>query len=268
MRNYADKMREEFRSKLFVDDTNAIPPARTFRVRVPCGIAHPGLCPHKTPTIFNDGLRVMHNLETFCKDHCVCGTTLLISSTPARKQLYVTVGYIRQSDPFVVVVVECRRIGDSVLLCEALDGDLRPLLFSEVAAEFLLTGRLDSIVAKIVTATGLPHTSREVIVTGFEEEREVLVGELAPLGKAKADQVDKGLFDEEMSKFAQGFKRVAAGGHRPQRAPRRGNSCRGGCCLLLHGSLPPLLHAVRAEAIHEVVGRYARLGYGQSGRAG
>ena len=56
MRKYSPLLRESFNSNIIVDDADDIPKKKRCQVRMPCGIAHPGLCPQKTPAIFHSGV--------------------------------------------------------------------------------------------------------------------------------------------------------------------------------------------------------------------
>ena len=230
MRNYVDIMRKEFRDDIVVEDSpeSGIPAGRVFRVRVPCNLAHPGLCPHKNAAIFAQGIHIMHNLETFCLQRCVTGSILLLSSQPETKDMYLAVGYIRKVSPFVVVVARLHLEGeDRLLLSESEDGDLVPMLFSEVAAEFLRDGAT-SLRAQIVNVASLPHTAREVIKGQLDEQHEVML-EHVKLSKIKADKVKQADDDEAFGRIAAGFRNLQVGRRKPVRGRQgqRGFESRG-----------------------------------------
>eukprot|EP00969_Alexandrium_andersonii_P227131 10031216-Alexandrium_andersonii.AAC.1 len=53
---YGPELRAAFQKKLVVKDSQAVPSNMKLSSRQPCGVAHPGLCPCKTPAVFDRGM--------------------------------------------------------------------------------------------------------------------------------------------------------------------------------------------------------------------
>ena len=107
MRNYEPKLREWSRQRLVVsDEGKAIP--KTLRVTdtLPCGLAHPGLCPVKTAAYFEKGISVTQAMIKTVTDNMKVGDMFKLVATPDIGFFFGVVGYIRLRDPATVCALK------------------------------------------------------------------------------------------------------------------------------------------------------------------
>ena len=163
MRNYSDKLRSEFVDRIVVPDNDAIPKGRRFVDRLPCGLAHPGLCPHKHPDTFADGLAIMEGFSKLVKDHGKVGSFYSFKAKPPIDEFMCMVGYIRLKAPLVVVVAKLNACPlGRFKWARTDDGLIVAMTASEVAAALLATGARTSIGVQEVRVRRLQLDLREV----------------------------------------------------------------------------------------------------------
>ena len=138
MRNYAPKLRQWCVSHLAVQEQEAIPKKTKLVGDLPCGLAHPGLCPGKTPAIYERGLQVASNIISYALGSSKVGQAFKLVTEPAVDEFFAVVGYIRRSDPRLVCVVRLDRLGEASLDVRVADGMAACMVASEIAAELLL----------------------------------------------------------------------------------------------------------------------------------
>ena len=64
------------------------------KVRLPCGITHPGLCPAKSPAIYDDGVALAAQMDKHVKATFKLGDFILVKTQPPSQVLCFMVGSI------------------------------------------------------------------------------------------------------------------------------------------------------------------------------
>lgn len=180
MRNYVEPLRALMRKKVVVTDSGAI--NGTAHSRVPCGIAHPGLCPIKTPLIFQNGLRLVSNLTALVSQESFgVGTFIRLQSQPAAhaQEVFCCVASIRSASPPVALFVEARREGLTLVLIASHDESFLqpPMMASQLVARLLSSDAVVSVLAQECHVKRLPADFRRVSLEHFGEEVELLACE-------------------------------------------------------------------------------------------
>lgn len=81
--------------------------------RIPCGVAHPGLCPADPPDVFDKAMRILHNAEAhIIKDYSMHDYIQLIRVPAFDSDVFARIGYIRLSNPRDVVVMRAQHHDD------------------------------------------------------------------------------------------------------------------------------------------------------------
>ena len=158
MRNYAHLLRKRFASKLVVSDVQAIPPKLRLPECRPCALLHPGLCPHKTPAIFERGLGATERFIVHIIKNGSVGQVIYLSGDGGGSLLYGLIGYIRLKRPSQVVALALQHwVGDDgqeQLRLSTSDEDpmmLCPMFSSEIIASALTrAGHTDTLKVSFV----------------------------------------------------------------------------------------------------------------------
>ena len=195
MRNYEPKLREWSRQRLVVsDEGKAIP--KTLRVTdtLPCGLAHPGLCPVKTAAYFEKGISVTQAMIKTVTDNMKVGDMFKLVATPDIGFFFGVVGYIRLRDPATVCVLKMVMSDDGRLSIEFKEGIVSALVASEVAAElFKLNAGLTSVKLHMLKTAFVNDFLHQFRVLETAEDGIELLGPVvgvprpAPAGPVAAD---------------------------------------------------------------------------------
>ena len=221
MRQYSLQMRDDFAEGALLRDQFDISPDVEVGLRLPCGVAHPGLCPRQMASIYHKALRCADNLTQWVSKLAKKGDIILLRADNDCDQLLL-VSKIRLRDPNVVYFVYADRCFDMledrpvVRLRLPAHGRLRPQVATQVAACLLgeengVMRDSDVIVASKVVAKRRADTLEtiDLLDTPAGDERfrqnllsdnfKISVPRVAPGPSAPAKGISKG------------FKRMAFG---------------------------------------------------------
>ena len=219
MRNYVGLFRERFIKELFYDDdlTDGIDRTEKFEKYIPCGIAHPGLCPHKTADIFEPGLQIMRNFERLVMQRGAVGQYYRCVGQPQDDLVaYCCIAYIRRSLGEVVILVEASLVGpDLVWTLDPLGSAMQwPLMCSELAARFLSRpgGPLTSFVVAPCTVARYRHTPEKVRLVGVGDDEQML-GAGVNIAKhlSRKEKVDKDPIEKAFHALGKGLGKASMG---------------------------------------------------------
>lgn len=213
MRNYAGLLRAACSARIVVDDAGEIPKRLRLVEVLPCSVAHPGLCPARTPEIYEVGLRFTKNFTNDIKQHGAEGEVYVIKGDGI-PDFWCMIGYIRKANPLKVVVLKMEESGGGgegvvARLRFATAGDepsLRPLAASEIAAEIFSPGALPHAVDLRRAEVDLTPPTFDVM--GLGDARANLIGDgvdAAPV--ARAPPAEAAAHDDRGDAIAAGLAR-------------------------------------------------------------
>lgn len=152
VRCYLQRLRESFYEDMVVHDEGDIPQKQKVTMRLPCQLAHCGLCPAKHPEMYDDAVEFSDNFDRFAVRTSKAGDYFMLRTEPPTQEWYLMVGSVRYKNPISAVAMMCLRTVDGFLEFET-DGDgiIRPAVSSQLAALIFGGGCIDSIIiAKIL----------------------------------------------------------------------------------------------------------------------
>lgn len=169
MRNYSGPLRDKFRDRLvIIDDVDnrAIDPDNQLIQKLPCCLAHPGLCPEKTPDIYVVGVKVQQNLTSYLVKFASHGDYIRLrcieAGTMSVVDYFYSVAYVRKSHGRAVVCFEASLEDDWLVLRREGETLLPPRECSQIAVT-MLTGRvLESI--KVAFCSLIPDERQRTAV--------------------------------------------------------------------------------------------------------
>ena len=230
MRNYAHLLRKSFAAKMVVKDTGAIPEKLKLSRRLPCRLRHPGLCPHKTPEIFEKGLRATDALIQHVVRNGSVGQVICLTSGGDERLFYGLLGYIRLKRPSQVVALamqsEGGHDGHHRLRLSVTDDD-PPKLCPMVSSEFIASALSGDFGIEVLKMSFM-RVEWQVRFPGRCELLEVgdsetllggdLVGDVAgaPAGAKVAAAAAVGKDDDHAGTIAAGFACLPGLGSREQ----------------------------------------------------
>ena len=218
MHNYCENMRASFACGIIVHDhpDDGIDPAKRYDRHVPCGIRHPGLCPHKTPAIYDLALRIKGNIEALMINHNKAGSYFHFHSLPAALQVYCRVAIVQKlNDTTLVSFFEVERHGDQDLELKRRPGHplllQNPIYASQLAVRFLMApGGVTSLVATELEVMKLAGEGSKVRLTRPVSDTEVLDNDIRVARAKKDKEVAR---DLAAARIDAGFRRLRQAVH-------------------------------------------------------
>ncbi len=165
-----------------VQDEGAIAETATVSVRLPCRGAHKGLCPVKTPDIFDDGIALSTALKRFLVRETVVGQFLRVSCKPGDEHAFVMVGSIYKKPPWHCMMLHAELdVGGKHLLLGPRGKDITAWAATELASRFLLVAEGCEEVSVVTnTEQRLPADFRRVRLLRADDEGEIIWTRAAP----------------------------------------------------------------------------------------
>lgn len=201
MRRWAPTLRRNFRAALVQRRSEALTLETEVFVRVPCCVAHPGMCRVR---MGSDAFEAADHLQkklgsVFRK--CKVGDYFCLHCDPAGSATFVLLGYIRGGSQPAICVMEVHRRGDMLEFAQDMRGLAKPLVLSELAVALLKGGEVASLIAQALVVARDRHG---VHLVGKGNQVEVL--DARPPQRRVRESEGEG---EQARQIAKGFKRLA-----------------------------------------------------------